>query len=212
MMSVEMSPNDVAGVLNLVYRARSGRPHRFWISSEELRKFAPRKRLRWEFFDQVGAVLEVYSLLMSYPRLSAGSLLGFASTLVAETWPHVTDRGLTKVPIGWIKSEWTATVRRRIKQIWEIETDGTRPLVLSERQMCQFANQTRITPQWWAELMDSYANVPNPQRLVFFCFGIVHERRFAVCHEEQIRKWQHLSFEDWELAVSRYHLDEADER
>jgi hypothetical protein len=223
-MSADLTPIDVAGILDQLYRASvDGLPRRFRMSSEELRDFAGRRRsLRPEFFDQVALELECrYSILMSYPRLGRHGVLGFVSSRFAESWPIAADDKLRELLRPNLGPDWGQSVRGRLGRLYETSQDdptSPRPILLSEHQLCQLAEQLSFRQSWWSELMKRLTNALSSERLIFFYHGVRGDRVFAVTRQDHItnenyttnKKWHEVSPADWAAAVKRYDLDEVD--
>jgi hypothetical protein len=112
-MATGLSPREFGGVLAELYRAATGVPRRFHLRSEDLKTIARRERARGEFFWEVARELEImHSILMSYPRLSRGGVLGFASIRVAERWQKLRTQvfgiycgsGQTVTGLTWLET------------------------------------------------------------------------------------------------------------
>jgi hypothetical protein len=117
-MCADLSPDEVAGVLDQLYRVgANGLPRRFHLSSEQLRSFAGRSRsLRPEFYDQVAVELECrYLILMSYPRLGRGGTLGFASLVITEGWQASPEGNVQDALQEKLGSDWAQSVRTRLR-------------------------------------------------------------------------------------------------
>jgi len=216
-MAVDFSPKDVAGVLDQIYRAAKGRPQRFWLRSEELKAFASRPRsLRPEFFDQLALELELrYSILMSYPRLGHGGILGFASSVIVERWPMSSKETFQEALREELGSDWAQAVVRRLRKLYgkvdERDTDVFRPITISGEQLYSLADEGNFRESWWLKLLKQVSKADGTERFVFFYHGPPADRVFALTRERYIRKhWWRPAEQDWAKALIRYKLDETD--
>jgi hypothetical protein len=214
-MSADLSAHDVAGGLDQLYRAAKSLPRRFHLRSEDLRIFAKRERsLRPEFIDQVAEELEgYYSILMSYPRLGRGGVLGFASSRIAQNWQAAPKGNVRTALREKLESDWAQSVRQRLKQLYELnhgDPTSLRPIAISEKQLCQLAEEPNFGVSWWSELLAQFNKAAGNDRLVFFYQGVRGDRSFAVSREDYISKWYLPTADEWAAALKRYNLEEID--
>ena len=215
-MTPDLRPEEVAAVLDQVYRAAyQGRPRRFFLRNEELQRLAGRERsLRPEFYDQLGFALECdHSILISYPRLDPGGSLGFVSIPFADTWPAATDADVAETISSNSPGSWLDLVRARIISLHQ----GTRgdihagiPVSLTEAQLCKIVGRRRFNESWWVDLISAFVKATGLDRRLFFTYGSNKERKFIVTTFEHVRSWHHPNDTDWELALARYRLDESE--
>jgi hypothetical protein len=215
-MATGLSRREVGGVLAELYRAATGVPRRFHLRSEDLKTIARRKRARGEFFWEVARELEImHSILMSYPRLSRGGVLGFASIRVAERWPTASDTSIRDILRERSDGDWTDLARNRLRKLHMLNNADLRleePIRFTVGQLCRIAQKRRFKENWWLELLSKLTNVSASERLTMFCYENGQFRTFAVTHEHYIRtKWDHLTQEFWAAALKRYELEEFDE-
>jgi hypothetical protein len=213
-MSVDPTPDEVAGVLDQLYRVGANSlPRRFHMRSESLQIFAERERsLRPEFFDQVAWELERrYSILMSYPRLGRGGTLGFASIVIAKRWPAVSEGDLQRTLSVKLGSDWAQSLRSRLRQLYELKHgDSTlSPIAIPEKQLCQLADVANFRESWWSELLEQFSKAKDEDRLVFFHQRERGNRFFVVTREDFINKWYSPTHDDWDAAQNRYNLNES---
>src|SRR5262245_29628285 len=123
-MATNLSPREVGGVLDQLYRAATGVPRRFYLRSEDLQRFAGRERaLRPEFFEEAGRELELWhSILMSYPRLGRGGVLGFVSERALERWPAAPARSVRDAIATPANGDWAKTARERLHKLSSLES------------------------------------------------------------------------------------------
>src|SRR4051812_31719266 len=112
----ELSAEDTAGILDQIYRAAKGVPQRFYLTPERLKNFTGRKRLRNEFLEEAGYLLDLYSILMSYPR-SAHRRLGFVSWDFAETWEAASQDSLRRASAQPLRVDWLTSARDKLRVI-----------------------------------------------------------------------------------------------
>jgi hypothetical protein len=214
-MSVDLAPRDVAGVLDQLYRAANGVPRRFYLRSEDLRMLSRRERsLRPEFFEETARQLEVcYSILMSYPRLGRGGVLGFVSLRIAENWPAAPEGTIREALLGQFGSDWAPSVRRRIQKLYELvqgDLKSPRPIVITQKQLCRMAFKRRFDQNWWLEILSDLSKVSENERLIFFLYEKLNDTAFIITHEDFVEKWFNPRQEHWVAALKRYQLDEDD--
>src|SRR6266851_6592264 len=213
-MAVDLSPHDVAGVLDQLYRAANdGVPHRFYLRSEDLKMLARRERsLRPEFFEETARELEIcHSILMSYPRLARGGVLGFVSLRVAENWPAAPEENVREALREEFGSDWAQSVRRRLQKLYELnpgDPESPRPTVITERQLCRMAQRRKFDQKWWFEFLSVLSKISADERLIFFSYGSINDISFVIIHEDYIRRWFHPTEEHWIQALKRHQLDE----
>lgn len=215
-MSVDLAPRDVAGVLDQLYRAANGVPRRFYLRSEDLRVMARRERaLRPEFFEETDQQLEVvHSILMSYPRLGRGGVLGFVSSRVAESWPVAPVGDLRDALAERSDTDWPHVVRRRLLKLHKAnqgDQKSASPMLITEGQLCRMAQKRRFEKSWWLEILEELSKAPVDERLTFFSYEGIRGRPFIITHEYYIRRWFHPTKAHWETALKRFELDEVDE-
>ena len=215
-MSVGLETRDVAGVLDQLYRAANGVPRRFYLRSEELRRLAKRKRsLRPEFFEETARELEIcYSILMSYPRLGRGGVLGFVSLRIAESWRAAPEDTIREALRGQFGSDWAPSVRRRLQTLYELaqgELKSPRPIVITQKQLCRMALKPQFDQKWWLEILSDLSKVSGNERLVIFTYEIINDSAFIITHEDFIKKWFNPRLEHWTAALKRYQLDEDED-
>jgi hypothetical protein len=219
-MSRDLSPEDVAGVLDELYRGATGRPKRFYLASiesrdHELREFAGRTRaLRPEFFNQAGETLERYcGILMSQPRNPKEGILGFASLNIVEKWPAVPEQALRTVLSEPSEGDGVQSTRKRLERLYEInhgDPQHLRPVVLSTEQLRDLAGEKLFDDAWWSKILN-YPTSGIKSRLMFF-YSKISPDFFAITRVDYVTpKWYHPSAEDWAAALKRSELIEVDE-
>jgi|SRR5215472_9241020 len=208
-MAAALRPEQVAGVLDQVYRAATGAPRRFYLSNQRLSQLAGRTRaLRPEFFEKMGFELEYcHTILISYPRLDPGGTLGFVSTVFAEQWPATKADCLEEVVNAHASADWARAARMRLVKLHDACEDV---FLISEKQLCRVVKKSKFQKTWWSDLMAVFARAVGRERLVFFMYGSNKERMFAVTNYQHITTWYHPKDDDWDAALSRYRLDESD--
>ena len=177
--------------------------------------FAGRQRsLRPQFFDQAAWELEYhYSILTSYPRLGRGGTLGFASSVIADSWQAAPENNVQNVLREKLSRDWAQSVRKRLRTLYELnhgDPTSLRPITISEEQLCQLAEKPKFEESWWSELFVQFSKAAANERLVFFYQGVKGNQSFVVIREDYINKWYHPTPDDWAAALKRYNLDEID--
>jgi hypothetical protein len=172
-MATALSPSDVAGVLDQLYRAANGVPRRFYLRSEQLRTWTGRKRLRSEFIAQIAYALGRHSILMSYPRLGQEGVLGFVSARVAQDWPSAEAEIVLKVRREPLNGDRTLSVRDRLQKLHALSQNNgqsAKPLLLTERQFCGIIRKKKFDSSWWDKLVEQQNKEFSDERLAFFMF------------------------------------------
>jgi hypothetical protein len=171
-VAADLSPRDVGGILDQLYRAATGQPRRFYLRREDLKALAGRKRARPEFFEEIGRELEiVHSILMSYPRLARGWLIGFVSERLAQGWPAASAENVRKALTVPLDGDWALSVRKRLQRLHalgQIEGKLPSPVLVTETQLCRTAQMRKFEETWWRDLAEGPKKAPPDQRLSFF--------------------------------------------
>jgi hypothetical protein len=211
----DLTPADLAGVLDQLYRARhsSGPPRRFSATTGDLRELAGRRHLRPEFIEKAGRELEAsYGILMSHPRAGAGTLLGFASRRIFASWQVVPEAAFQTVLNDRLDvRDRLPSIRARLRKLYELNHSDSKnlcPIVLSKHQFCLITAMYKFSEVQLTKILERSRNTTSKDRIVVFSHGLRSKQIFGITREDYIGNWSRRTKSDWRLARKRYDLDE----
>lgn len=155
---------------------------------------------------------------MSYPRLSRGGTVGFASSVIVDRWPTVSEENFQEALREELDSDWALGVLRRLKKLYgrtderaQRTSDIFRPITISGEQFYSLVDEANFRESWWLELLTRVSKASDPDRFVFFYQGPATSRVFALVREDYITAhWWRPGKHDWAAALVRYNLDEIE--